>query len=252
MSVPSDSNTIRILIAATEPSFRGLLRSQLEAELRLEVVGVAADVRAAFVLTHGLTPDIVLIELELNREYSVLCSAQRQGPGSQAGVIAIIDSIRLPHIVEAFELGARGVVLRNALPRVWRPGIQSVLAGQCWVENESVVLLLETARNFLGRHRVKALPELGLTMREVEIARQIAAGRSNKELSADFSICERTVKHHLTNIFRKLGVSSRLELAVFVRDKLAGDSNDSATEPSQTDQDAGRSKAAAVNGSPRS
>ena len=64
------------------------------------------------------------------------------------------------------------------------------------------------------------------TLREMEIAGRIAAGRSNKEVGQDFSICERTVKHHLTNIFRKVGVSSRLELAVLVRDKTAPDQQD--------------------------
>jgi hypothetical protein len=54
----------------------------------------------------------------------------------------------------------------------------------------------------------------------MEIAGEIAAGRSNKDVSREFSICERTVKHHLTNIFKKLGVSSRLELAVLIREQI--------------------------------
>ena len=250
MSLHSDSNPIRVLIAAAEPSFRMLLRSQLESELRIEVVGVAADVHAALALTLSLTPDILLIEFELNREYRMACSAQRNDPGCQAGVIAIIESIQVQDIVEAFEFGARGVVLRNGLPRVWGPGMQSVLAGQYWAEDKSVALLVETARHFLGRHRVQALPEFGLTMREVEIAGKIAAGRSNKEVGVEFSICERTVKHHLTNIFKKVGVSSRLELAVFVRDKIVNYSSSYSTRPSPTGK-GDRSKVSVINGSPR-
>jgi len=123
--------------------------------------------------------------------------------------------------VEAFEFGARGVVLRDSLPRVWRTGIESILAGQYWVEDKSVALLLEAIRGFLDRPEAKRLPEFGLTLREMEIAGKIASGRSNKDVGREFSICERTVKHHLTNIFKKVGVSSRLELAVFLRDKVA-------------------------------
>ncbi len=124
--------------------------------------------------------------------------------------------------MEALELGARGVVLRASLPLVWKTGLNSVLAGQYWVEDKSVAVLLEAVRNLLGRPQpAKSLPDFGLTQRETEIAGEIAAGRSNKDVSREFSICERTVKHHLTNIFRKVGVSSRLELAVLVRDRIA-------------------------------
>jgi DNA-binding NarL/FixJ family response regulator len=133
----------------------------------------------------------------------------------------IIETPRIQDIVEAFELGARGVVLRASLPLVWRTGIQTILAGQYWVEDKSVALLLEAIRGFLDRPEPKRLPEFGLTLREMEIAGKIASGRSNKDVGREFSICERTVKHHLTNIFKKLGVSSRLELAVFLRDKVA-------------------------------
>ncbi len=222
MPAQSDPTPIRVVVAAVQPSFRELLRSQLESEPRVHVVGDASDTRAVCTLTRRLKPDILLIECALNREFSALCSSVRGNSGSPAGIVAIIETSRIQDIVEAFELGARGVVLRASLPPLWRTGIQSVLAGQYWVEDKSAAFLLGAVRDLLARPaKAMSLPEFGLTLRETEIAAKIAAGRSNKDVGLEFSICERTVKHHLTNIFKKVGVSSRLELAVLVRDKIA-------------------------------
>lgn len=217
----SDSTPVRIVIAAAQTPFREILRKQLEAEPQVQVVGDASDTRTACTLTRRLKPDILVIECALNREFSVRCSTQRGSSGPVPGIVVIIETPRIQDIVEAFELGARGVVLRGSLPLVWRTGIQSILAGQYWVEDKSVALLLEAVRGFLDRPEAKRLPEFGLTLREMEIAGKIASGRSNKDVGREFSICERTVKHHLTNIFKKVGVSSRLELAVLLRDKVA-------------------------------
>jgi two-component system nitrate/nitrite response regulator NarL len=217
----SDSTPVRIVIAAVQSPFRELLRKQLESEPRVQVVGDAPDTRTACVLTRRLKPDILLIECALNRELSARCSLSLRNSKYPAGIVVIIETPRIQDIVEAFELGAKGVVLRASLPLVWKTGIQSILAGQYWVEDQSVAFLLEAVRGFLVRPEAKSLPEFGLTQREIEIAGKIAVGRSNKEVGREFSICERTVKHHLTNIFKKVGVSSRLELAVLLRDKTA-------------------------------
>jgi DNA-binding NarL/FixJ family response regulator len=167
-------------------------------------------------------PDILVIECALNRQLSAYyCSRGRNSAiVSAPGIIVIVEQPRIQDIVEAFELGARGVVMRASLPLVWKTGIQSILAGQSWVDHRSVLFLLDTIRGFLLRTEVRVLPDFGLTVRETEIASRIAAGRSNKEVGQEFAICERTVKHHLTNIFRKVGVSSRLELAVLVREHI--------------------------------
>lgn len=218
--IPADARSVRVVIAAAQSSFRELLRTQLESEPRVQVVGDASDTRAAHALARRFRPDVVLIECSLNREFSALCSAEGRNRKYASGTIVIIETPRVKDIVESFELGARGVVLKSSLPLAWMPGIQTILAGQYWVEHRSVAILLDALRNHPGEPEIKSLPDFGLTLRETEIAGKIAAGRSNKEVSREFSICERTVKHHLTNIFKKVGVSSRLELAVLVRDGL--------------------------------
>jgi DNA-binding NarL/FixJ family response regulator len=137
-----------------------------------------------------------------------------------------VTSAEPRQIVEAFELGAKSVVLKASLPSEWGPGIELVIAGQYWIADESISVLLRAARQSLAQpENAQAgtflLRKFGLTPRETEIARKIADGRSNREVGDEFRIRERTVKHHLTNVFKKVGVSSRLELALLVRDTVA-------------------------------
>ena len=214
----ADSNPIRIVIAAEQSPFRDTLRGQLEREPGIQVVGEAPDSRVARELTRRLKPDILLIECALNREFARNWSTSEH----TTGVVVLVAVAEIQSIVEAFELGAKGVVLKSSLPRTWGVGIQAVLAGQYWVGDESVPILLQAARQFLlVRPESGSMGEFGLTPRELEIAGKIAAGLSNKEVGRQFLISERTVKHHLTNIFTKMGVSSRLELAVLVHDRNA-------------------------------
>jgi two-component system nitrate/nitrite response regulator NarL len=217
----ADSRPIRIVIAAAQSPFRKILRGQLEREPGVQVVGEAQDSLIARALTRRLKPDILLIEGHLNREFATQSLSDRSTPRSRTGIVVLVSTAETQSIVEAFELGARGIVLTASLPSVWRTGIESVLAGQYWVGDESVAILVQAARKVLIGPEAKQLPKFGLTPRELEIAAKIANGLSNKEIGQTFSIRERTVKHHLTNIFKKTGVSTRLELALLIRDKSA-------------------------------
>ena len=212
-----DSGPIRIVIAAAQVSLRQGLRRQLESEPRIEVVGEAPDGRMARMLIRRFKPDILLIDCALNRVVRLTPALARRTCASTTGVVVLISTARTQNIIEAFELGAKGVLTGECLPRHWKTGIQSILAGHYWVAEENVAILLQAARESLARPNPQPIQEYGLTPREIGIAEKIAAGRSNKDIGMDFSICERTVKHHLSNIFRKLGISSRLSLALLVR-----------------------------------
>ena len=94
--------------------------------------------------------------------------------------------------------------------------IQAVLRGEYWVGRESVSDLVQTLRELMPPAGAEAKKvKFGLTPRELEIISAIVAGYSNRDIAQKFSISEQTVKHHLTNTFDKLGVSTRLELALF-------------------------------------
>jgi DNA-binding NarL/FixJ family response regulator len=119
-------------------------------------------------------------------------------------------------VVEALQLGARGVVLKHSPPEMVFKSIRSVAAGEYWVGRERVADLIEMMRKRQAASEVTERgPALGLTPRERQMVTAIVAGCSNGDIAQKFSISPKTVKHHLTNIFDKLGVSNRLELALF-------------------------------------
>ncbi|MES1262182.1 MAG: response regulator transcription factor, partial [Acidobacteriota bacterium] len=127
--------------------------------------------------------------------------------------IPVLDRVS---VISSFLEGARAIVPKSVAPVVWPDSIRTVVAGQYWLQDESIAILLHALRGYASYWRdAKSPAAYRLTSREAEIVNQIASGHSNREVGEVFSICERTVKHHLTNIFAKIGVSSRLELALF-------------------------------------
>jgi DNA-binding NarL/FixJ family response regulator len=131
-------------------------------------------------------------------------------------VILLTAAAEKKQIVEALQLGARGVVLKDSATQLLLKSIHTVMAGEYWVGRESVSNLVQYLRNLAQSSGEEAKQKkFGLTPRELEIVSAVVAGYSNKEIAEYFKISEDTVKHHLSNIFDKLGVSTRLELALF-------------------------------------
>ncbi len=128
-------------------------------------------------------------------------------------IIVLTAAVERMEIVQALQLGARGVVMKEAATQLLMKAIRTVMSGQYWIGREAVGDIVEFMRtNPSGE---KPQRNFGLTKREMDILTTIVAGLSNKEIARKFSLSEDTVKHHLTNIFDKVGVASRLELALF-------------------------------------
>ena len=211
--------TVRIVIADDHPIFRDGLRRLLEAEPDLKVLGEASDGAEAVKLARQLKPDILLLDLampkhpglEALRELSV-----GAGSSSPVRVILLTAAAEKGQIVEALQLGARGVVLKDSATQLLLKAIHTVMAGEYWVGRESVSNLVQYLRTLMQSSSDEARQrKFGLTPRELEIVSAVVAGYSNKEIAEYFKISEDTVKHHLSNVFDKLGVSTRLELALF-------------------------------------
>src|SRR5207237_8350743 len=119
-------------------------------------------------------------------------------------------------IVEALQLGARGIVLKHSATELLFKSIRTVMTGQYWVGRDCVAELIA---HLCGKPST-AVPApahgvFGLTPRELDIVSTIVTGYTNDDIAQRFSISVKTVKHHLTNIFNKVGVSNRIELALF-------------------------------------
>jgi len=202
------------LIADSHPVFRYGLRMVLQPEADLQVVGEAADGSEALKLTAELRPDILLTDLTVQRAsgIQVLQDMTRAHPGLRT-ILLMAAEVEKQHIINALQLGIRGVVMKTAPPETFVKSIRVVMAGEYWVPQCNIADLVRVLTRGSGDPRQKQSP-LKLTSREWQIVNAVACGYTNRDVAERFSITEDTVKHHLTNIFNKLGVSNRLELAI--------------------------------------
>ena len=210
------TTSVRILIADDHPIFRDGLKRLLESESDLKVIGEACDGIEAVELVRKLRPEILLLDLAMPRRPGLEALREIGTDGFPVRVILLTAAAEKEQIVEALQLGARGVVLKDSATQILLKSIRAVMHGEYWVGRESVSNLVQYLRSLIDSSATASRRRrYGLTPRELEIISAVVAGYANKEIAEHFKISEDTVKHHLSNIFDKLGVSTRLELALF-------------------------------------
>jgi DNA-binding NarL/FixJ family response regulator len=205
---------VRVLIADDHVIFRGALKELLQGEPSFQVVGEAADGAQAVKMTWRLEPDVLLLDLAMPC-LSGMGTLRELGQGAPTcRTIVLTAQIEQTEIVEALRLGARGVILKDAPVGLLIRGIRAVMAGDHWVGHKRVTDVKQFVKA-TGDSGPQTKRTFGLTPRELDVIRAVVAGNSNKEIAQRLAISQDTTKHHLSNIFDKLGVSNRLELALF-------------------------------------
>jgi DNA-binding NarL/FixJ family response regulator len=219
----AQAESIRILIADDHTMFRKGLRSLLDAEPGFTVVGEAANGEEAVAASRSLQPDVMLLDMAMPGVSGMEALGELARAPCPMKTIVLTGAIEKAEIVRALQLGAAGVVLKSCAPELLFKSVRSVMAGQHWIGREAVSDLIKALRSF-AEATPAVRPRFGLTPRELEITSAVVSGFSNKEIAKKFTLSEDTVKHHLTNIFDKVGASNRLELALFaVHHRLIGE-----------------------------
>jgi len=211
--------TIRILIADGQPIFCQGLRKVIETQADLRVVGETSDGADALKLAREHAPDILLLDVAIAGFAALRVLRDVQSSAPSVRTIVLAAEAETPDTVETLKVGARGVMRKDSPPDLLLKAIRCVSAGQHWVRRDKITDVLQS----LGKETSERLNgplarNLHVTSREIQIISAILHGGSNKDIATQLGLSEDTVKHHLTHIFNKVGVCTRLELALFAVD----------------------------------
>lgn len=212
-----DSKTVRIMLVDDHTVVRAGLRMLIESRPGLQVVGEAATTDEALTVAAQSQPDIILLDLDLGGDSGLDILPELFTTAKQARVL-MLTGVRDPEEHHrAVRLGAMGVVVKEKAADDLLKAIEKVHAGEVWLDGALMARVLGRSRPVGEVMPVN--PETAritsLTEREREVIALICEGLQNKLIGERLFISETTVRHHLTSIFDKLGVSNRLELVIY-------------------------------------
>ena len=213
---------IRIVVADDHPIFRDGLCKLLALEEDFEVVAQAQDGRQVLEVLQQFEPDILLLDLKMPGSDGLATLQRLQAVKNKTRVIVLTASDDKNEFVQAMKLGTSGIVLKQTATELLIKSIRKVHAGEIWLDSHTTQAVI---RQFVANEEPPQTPpptsqvrdreRSPLSQREREIVALVAQGFKNKEMAEKMFISEQTVKNHLHNIFDKLGVSDRLELALY-------------------------------------
>ena len=206
---------IRIILADDHPVVRIGVRNMLTESDGFDVVGEASDGDEAITQTVELQPDILLLDLQMPRLPGLEAMRAIMTGTPTVKILLLTSAITTLQVIEALQIGARGIVLKDTLAGHLQVAIKTVSSGDYWIGGKRVVNLVAALHDLIQLATPPQRKTFGLTPRELDVVGCIVEGCSNRDIAKQFTLSEDTVKRHLSNIFDKTGVSTRLELALF-------------------------------------
>ena len=202
---------ISIVIADDHAMVREGLKCLLELDDLYEVVGVASDGYECLDVINKTNPDIIILDINMPKLDGLQTLKIMRQEKIQNKVIIVTINDDVDYLIQALDYECNGYVLKNSEFDILKEAINTVVGGDTFIEPRLMNLL----NSNLAKRDIKKSMIDALTKRELEILKLISKGMLNKEIASQLNISERTVKNHISNIFKKIDVSDITQAAVF-------------------------------------
>ena len=202
---------IKILIADDHSMVREGIKQLLELDPEFKVIGQARDGKECLDLLEECTPDILLLDINMPNINGLGVLEKLKAIKSKVKVLILTIHNEVEYLLKAVDIGCNGYVLKDSDSSLLKKAIISVYEGDSFIQPDLIPIL---NAGLVNRENGETKLE-GLTKREIEVLKLLAEGLFNKEIAYKLSISERTVKNHVSNIFKKINASDRTQAAVF-------------------------------------
>ena len=205
------SEVLKILIADDHSMIREGLKQLLELDGDIQVIGEAGNGEECLEVIKSVNPDVVLLDINMPIMNGLkMLEILRNSKYKNQKILILTIHNEVEYLMKAIDIGVEGYVLKDSDSSILKKAIYKVHAGEKYIDNSMIPLMNER----IAQEKEKA-EEDKLTRREIEVLKLLAEGLFNKEIAYKLSISEKTVKNHVSNIFKKIGVFDRTQAAVY-------------------------------------
>lgn len=202
---------IKVMIADDHSLIREGLRQLLEFDGSIEIIAEASNGIECLEKLNNFEPDVLLLDINMPEKNGIDVLKEMKEKGSSVKVLILTVHNELEYLMNAVDIGVDGYILKDSDFVELKRAINAVLDGDNYIQPS----LIPALNNQLVNRDVEKDKIALLTSRELEVLAQVANGMFNKEIATNLNISERTVKNHISNIFKKIDVSDRTQAAVF-------------------------------------
>lgn len=199
------------MIADDHSLIREGIKQLLEFDGSIEVIAEASNGVECLDKLENITPDVLLLDINMPEKSGLEVLTEIKKKGKEVRVLILTVHNELEYLLKAIDIGVDGYILKDAELAELKKAIQTVLSGENYIQAS----LIPALNNRLANRDIDKDKIESLTSRELEVLIQVANGMINKEIATSLNISERTVKNHISNIFKKIDVSDRTQAAVF-------------------------------------
>lgn len=204
-------NKTRVMIADDHSLIREGLRQLLEFDGSIEVVGEVSNGVECLEKLDYYNPEVLLLDINMPEKNGIEVLRQMKTENSLVKVLILTVHNELEYLMEAVDIGVDGYILKDSESAELKKAIKALVDGENYIQPSLIPALnSQLVNRDIEKDKINLL-----TGRELEVLTQVANGMFNKEIATNLNISERTVKNHISNIFKKIDVSDRTQAAVF-------------------------------------